>query len=107
MSDLLEFPPHLQEEEAAGWTLSCEFTPQEGPGAMARICKLPKPGEPVFLKRRPWDLRLFSWPWKPWHNVRVWIATGSVQWAEKDQTVQRTTITASGEGIIQMSTARA
>lgn len=98
--------PHIQEEEAAGWTLACEFTPQEGPEAMVRICKLPKPGTPVFLKSRSWIERLFSWPWRPWHNVRVWVATGTVQWAEQDRTAQRTTITASGEGRITEGTAK-
>ena len=104
--DVLEFPPHIQEEEAAGWTLACEFTPQEGPEAIARVCKLPLPGNPVFQKRIPWDVRLFSWPWRPWHNVRVWIATGTVATADFQKTAQRTTITAMGSGRITESTAK-
>lgn len=99
-------PPHIQEEEAAGWMLACEFTPEEGPEAIARVCKLPLPGNPVFRKPRSWIDRLFTRPWRPWCNVRVWIATGPVATADFDRTAQRTTISAMGSGRITESTAR-
>ena len=104
--DVIPLRPHEQEEENAGWTLACEFMPDEADEAVWRVCKLPRPGMPVFQKPRSWLERLFSWPWRPWHNVRVWISTGPVATAHFNTTVQRTTITAMGEGRITESTAR-
>ena len=99
--DVIPLQPHIQEEEGAGWTLACEFTPEEKETAIARVCKLPFPGQPVFQKPRSWWERLFSRPWRPWHNVRVWIATGKVEWADFSSTAQGTVITASGQGRIR------
>ena len=104
--DVIELHPHLQEEENAGWTLACEFTPDEAQAAVDRVCKLPRPGSPVFVKTRPWWERLFSRPWRPWHKVRVWISTGKIATVDFAKTAQRTTITAMGEGRITESTAR-
>ncbi len=76
MRPLPEMPSLPEEPES--WFQTFTFPIEDKAEAQARLVKLPLAGQPVAIKPRSWFERLFSWPWRPWHNSKVWTGTGEV-----------------------------
>ena len=92
--------------EPEGWVHTWAFPVDEAADALPRLCKLPPPGAPIAIKPRPWLVRLFSWPWKPWHNARIWWATGEVALFEKEADDERVRFKVFGDGRLKDRTGR-
>jgi hypothetical protein len=106
MSGRPDIMPAYPEEENASWRVALRFPVEKEQDALRRLCSLPLPGQPVAIKPRSWGARLFSWPWKPHHNVRAWISTGEIDFFEKDADDERVKFTVYGKGGIEVETAR-
>ena len=92
--------------EPEGWVHTWSFPSADAPEALARLCKLPLPGVPIAVKPRPWLVRLFSWPWKPWHNARIWTATGEISFFRKEGDDERVRFKVFGDGTLRERTGR-
>ncbi len=101
--------PHLMPpipEDNAGWFQTFVFPIADREEAQARLVKLPGPGQHIAVKRRSWPRRLFSWPWRPWHNSKVWWSTGEVDSFDISADDETVRFKVRGTGRLDVGTAR-
>ena len=99
--------PNFPDEEPEGWTVTVRFPVEEVERCTQGLVKaIGNHKLPVFVKRRSLGARFFSWPWRPWHNVKVWGSSGRIAMFEKDVDDERVKFTAHGEGKLDVRTAR-
>lgn len=99
--DIIAFP-----NEPESWFQVFAFPAEDRKEAQARLMALPPPGQPIAIKSRSWAARLFSWPWRPHHNARVWEATGEVTGFDIETDDERVRFRVHGEGRLEVGTAR-
>ncbi len=93
-------------DEPESWFQTFTFPIAMKEVALVRLMRLPPPGRPLAIKPRSWLVRLFSWPWRPHHNMKVWTATGEVTGFEIETDDERVRFKVHGEGCLTTYTTK-
>ena len=98
--------PNFPADESESWFQTFSFPIEEKVEAQDRLMGLPPPGQPIAIKPRSWVERLFSRPWRPHHNSKVWTATGEITGFDIESDDERVRFKVRGEGRLTVRTAR-
>lgn len=101
------FPPD-QDEADPGFLVTIRVPSEDMEVSRSFLIKAISEYPPVlfFVKRRSWGNRLFSRPWRPWHNVRTWTATGLINFFEIQDDDEGALFKVCGQGELLKGTAR-